>query len=165
VINGTKLKVDIDKALTLVDWDKLCSSDLPSRNKFIHGDLQFDNIIYDGSKFTLIDWRHDFDGETEFGDLYYDIAKLIGGMTINYSDIKNESFKFWMNGQEARYEFTSVQSHYEEMIKIIKELYPDPIIDQIVSLIFLNMSPLHNAPFDKMLFCIALERLNKLSSD
>ena len=57
---------------------------------FIHGDLQFDNIIYNKklNKFILIDWRQDFAGQIEFGDLYYDIAKLYGGILLNYDYIK-----------------------------------------------------------------------------
>ena len=42
----------------------------------IHGDLQFDNIIYSKSKkFTLIDWRHQSGKNNFWGDLYYDYAK------------------------------------------------------------------------------------------
>ena len=32
---------------------------------FIHGDLQFDNVIYGKGKFKLIDWRHEFDKSIE----------------------------------------------------------------------------------------------------
>ena len=37
--------------------------------------------------------------------------------------------------------------------------YPDPCIDDIVTLIFLNMAPLHKAPYDRLLFSLALYRL------
>ena len=59
---------------------------------YIHGDLQFDNIIRVNSSFRLIDWRPDFDGIIQFGDLNYDFAKLLGGMYINYKEIKKNNF-------------------------------------------------------------------------
>ena len=51
-------------------------------------DLQFDNIIQRQKKFKLIDWRHSFDSSIECGDLYYDLAKLYGGIIVNYDQIK-----------------------------------------------------------------------------
>ena len=43
-----------------------------------HGDLQFDNIIYQNdNKFFYIDWRDSFADNTNGGDLYYDLAKLL----------------------------------------------------------------------------------------
>ena len=45
--------------------------------------FNFVNLLYmKKNKFTLIDWRQDFAGETEFGDLNYDLAKLLGGIII-----------------------------------------------------------------------------------
>ena len=52
--------------------------------RFIHGDLQFDNIIHHKKKFSLIDWRDTFDKYINCGDLYYDLAKLYGGLILNY---------------------------------------------------------------------------------
>ena len=40
-----------------------------------HGDLHFENIIANKNKFTLLDWREDFSGLKNYGDLYYDLAK------------------------------------------------------------------------------------------
>ena len=62
---------------------------------FIHGDLQFDNIIF-GGKFSLIDWRQDFAGSF-YGDKYYDLAKLYGGMLINYDRIKQNKMSYFEN--------------------------------------------------------------------
>jgi hypothetical protein len=55
--------------------------------------LQFDNILYDGKKFKLIDWRDSF-GDSREGDLYYDFAKLLGGIEINYKLIKKNKFYY-----------------------------------------------------------------------
>ena len=43
-----------------------------------HGDLQYDNVLVKKDKsFVLIDWRHEFGKCLEFGDIYYDLAKLL----------------------------------------------------------------------------------------
>ena len=62
--------------------------------------FQFDNIIYDpqSKKFTLIDWRQDFAGKVEYGDRYYDFAKLLGGMILNYDLIKMALMDFKEDG-------------------------------------------------------------------
>lgn len=61
-----------------INWADLAANTTVS---LMHGDLQFDNVIFDAdsSKFTLIDWRNTFGAETILGDLYYDFAKLLGG--------------------------------------------------------------------------------------
>ena len=57
-----------------------------------HGDLQFDNIVYDqmNKKFYYIDWRESFADNTDGGDIYYDLAKLYGGLIFNYFEIKTK---------------------------------------------------------------------------
>ena len=46
-----------------------------------HGDLQFDNIVYDqmNKKFYYIDWRESFADNTDGGDIYYDLANYMEG--------------------------------------------------------------------------------------
>ena len=39
------------------------------------------------------------------GDLYYDLAKLYGGMTISYQLIKKGEFTFDMSGSRVYYSF------------------------------------------------------------
>lgn len=158
-INGMKLIGDISSCLQMLSWKEICGKDLKDRTKFIHGDYQFDNIIYDGDKFTLIDWRQDFAGHKDFGDKYYDIAKLIAGLTVNFDLIKQNKFFYHEEGDKVFFDYL-VRSSHQQMIDQLMFRYPDPIIDIIVSLIFLNMAPLHNPPFDKLLFSLALQRLN-----
>src|SRR5690606_5660940 len=72
--------------LERIDWDRLCEG-IP---RFIHGDLHFENLVHDPEtgRFTLLDWRQDFAGEIEFGDWYYDLAKLHGGLLLDYDYIR-----------------------------------------------------------------------------
>ena len=40
-----------------------------------HGDLHFENITYNKKdKYTLLDWRDNFSGILNYGDIYYDLA-------------------------------------------------------------------------------------------
>ena len=43
----------IESLLQNFDWDKICDG---ISTQFFHGDLQFDNVIYNGQDFSLIDW-------------------------------------------------------------------------------------------------------------
>lgn len=162
-VNGVPVPADIYKALMKIDWLSICTKDLEFRSRHIHGDLQFDNIIYDEKldKITLIDWRQDFAGLTDVGDVYYDMAKLIAGSTINYASIKAGEFTYSEDYGTIKFEVKSHISYTTEMVRKAFNI-DNPIIDQMVTLVFLNMAPLHNPPFDKILYCIALERLNLL---
>ena len=65
-----------------IDWKNLSDG-----KQVFSWRLQFDNIIFNFKGFKLIDWRQDF-GNIYVGDLYYDLAKLYGGLLINYKLIK-----------------------------------------------------------------------------
>ena len=87
----------------------------------IHGDLQFQNILYNPQKekFLLIDWRQDFAGHTNFGDLYYDLAKLYGGIKMNYDYIMKDLYHFEQNNQDAHVNFNNWEndSEYEKQLE------------------------------------------------
>ena len=71
----------IRNLLNKLNWNKITTGD----SYFIHGDLQFDNILHTGYKsFILLDWRQSFGNYVDKGDIYYDISKLLGGLLINY---------------------------------------------------------------------------------
>ena len=90
-VNGQKVE-SLSYYLNKINWDKL-SEGVPVN---FHGDLQFDNIIYNEKNkiFKLIDWRSDFNNQTLYGDLYYDLSKLYGGCILPYNQIKNNNFTF-----------------------------------------------------------------------
>ena len=132
-----------------------------------HGDLQFDNIIFnpENEKFTYIDWRESFGGETKGGDVYYDLAKLYGGCIIPYNLAKGESFVDLSEGETI----ISYTYHLPSNLKKFKEEYESWIIDRgfdlekikiMTALIFLNMSPLHDDNFGKMLWFKSIEMLS-----
>lgn len=135
-------------------------------SKNFHGDLQFANILYqrDSKKFFYIDWRDSFGGTTEHGDVYYDLAKLLGGMIIPYDAMKNTNdFFIYESGAEFQYSYEVsdtlqlCRTRYESWLHE-KNYNLDKVL-LIVGLIFLNMATLHEDKFSKLLWFKSLEML------
>lgn len=162
-INGTKVE-KLEHYLKKIDWEFL-SKGIESN---FHGDLQFDNIIYDPRKkiFKLIDWRPEFNGSTKSGDLYYDLAKLYAGTLMSYQEIKKGNFKFEKVDNKVFYDFSYSNSLKQSQLIIEKYFnkmnYNFDKIKLISALIFVNMSPLHSSPFSEMLYFHGLIELKKL---
>jgi NDP-sugar pyrophosphorylase family protein/mannose-6-phosphate isomerase-like protein (cupin superfamily) len=133
-----------------------------------HGDLQFDNILYNpiNDKFTYIDWRESFAGNTEGGDLYYDLAKLYGGCIIPYNKVKDLSYINLTEGSFViNYSYIVseplLQFKSEYVKWILRNGYDLNRIKLITGLIFLNMSPLHDEKFAKLLWAKSIELLSQ----
>jgi NDP-sugar pyrophosphorylase family protein/mannose-6-phosphate isomerase-like protein (cupin superfamily) len=131
-----------------------------------HGDLQFDNIIYNSilEKFTYIDWRESFAGNTEGGDLYYDLSKLYGGCILAYNILKDEESITFTEGVSTIKYSHNTSHQLTEFIKIyenwlINNNYDLNKVKLITGLIYLNMSPLHTNKFNKMLWFKSIEIL------
>lgn len=161
-INGKEYP-SLDSFFLSIDYDKFNANPF---YKLFHGDLQFDNIIYnsDANKFTYIDWRESFGGYTPAGDIYYDLAKLYGGCIIPYNKMKNEDNITYIEGEY------SIKYSYDisKNLEIFKEEFENWVehmgfdlnkIKIITGLIFLNMSPLHDEKFSKMLWFKSIEML------
>jgi len=154
-VNGCDIPQTSD-LLARVPWARL-SEGVPC---FMHGDLQFDNILYDAEKnsFILLDWRQDFAGHVEFGDLYYDFAKLYGGIILNYDYIKLNLLSYSENEHGIFFDFAQ-RFQTESYLRILSEYiqergYDLARVKLLAALIYLNMSPLHHYPFDKMLYSL-----------
>ena len=141
--------------LESIDWDILAKT-VPT--KMFHGDLQFDNVVYNGTEFKLIDWREDYGGNVEYGDLYYDLAKLYGGMELNYlqmKDIANYSCSIKTDCVTiSHYLDTTLKdiSKNEFVLMVEKNNLDMKKIKLLRALIFLNMAPLHINGFNLFLF-------------
>lgn len=132
----------------------------------IHGDLQFDNILYKpDNSFCLIDWRTSFGKNTLLGDIHYDLAKLLGGIRMNYSRIKSGDFFFRSNGTAITYSFPACLNSLElEAVLFefaLKNGFDVNKIENLTALIYLNMSPMHNRPFSDLLFFHSLRLLKR----
>lgn len=135
--------------------------------ELFHGDLQFDNVIYNkkNNKFYYIDWRDSFGDSVNSGDVYYDLAKLYGGLLIPYNLMKDENK---ITYTEGLYTVNYSYPISENLLKF-KLIYENWIIEKgydlkkvkfITGLIFLNMSPLHDGKFGKMLWFKSIEMLD-----
>lgn len=163
-INDKKYK-SMDHIITQFDTEVFYDNPMYS---LFHGDLQFDNILWDGhsNKFTYIDWRESFGGSTKGGDVYYDLAKLYGGTIIPYSMMKEKNaITFYEGSTVANYDYYisedlyEFRSHYEDWLA--DNGYDLNKVKLITAIIFLNMSPLHDEKFGKMLWFKAIELLSE----
>lgn len=157
-INGRHVKRDVDEGLNLLDWPAILAL-TEERARFMHGDLQLANVIYTGKDFRLIDWRQDFAGKIDAGDILYDAAKLKASLILDYSAICRSEFAFTERGDEIEFNLPDSQK-YSRYVDLIDAHFPKYVTDQLVTIIYLNMCALHANPFDKLLYCLALQRLN-----
>jgi len=155
-VNGQAVE-SIDRYLDKIDWDWLCNT---TEWAFIHGDFQFENVIYSPhtDTFTAIDWRTDFGGDS-YGDVYYDLAKMMGGILLDYQAVKADKLEYNENAEIATLNDCSIDSsndYVEQLAAFCTESKLDwNKVRLLVPIIYLNMSPLHEAPFDKYLFALA----------
>lgn len=157
-VNGVPVKHYL-YYLKNIDWNLLIND---CRSYFIHGDLQFDNVVVSDSKeFKLIDWRHEFANKIESGDLYYDYAKMLGGCYIDYSQIKEHNFKIEITDNDV----TLSIPHLDDLETYVKHIKESAVrlnlnyekIKALVPLIYWNMSPLHGEPYDLFLWYLGIK--------
>ena len=89
--------------------------------------------------------------------MYYDLAKLNGGMIISYKDIKHDLFSYKeISNHNVIVEYSPAEDLmdarrvYEEFLK--EKGFRKEKISIITGLIFLNMAPMHNFPFDRFIY-------------
>ena len=159
-INGKDIP-SVSRLLEETDFEFL-SNGKPTK---FHGDLQFDNIILSTSNdFFLIDWRHEFAGLKEYGDIYYDLGKLLGGILISYKEVKEGQVSFSEDDAGVELEHSKTDELVFCKSYFYKFLEQRGLDKRKVCLIFLNMSPMHHAPFDRFLYNlgrICLDKVNR----
>lgn len=157
----------LQTCLKLIDWKNI-SNGLPA---FTHGDLQFDNILYN-KEFVLLDWRQKF-SDSYFGDLYYDLAKMYGGMILNYNAIKHGCLEHQYQDQHLDVNLKDLHQE-SEIFNVFYQFierneYDLSKVELLVPIIYANMSPLHEPPFDKILYGLSqyyfTQWFNKYSCD
>jgi choline kinase/mannose-6-phosphate isomerase-like protein (cupin superfamily)/thiamine kinase-like enzyme len=131
-----------------------------------HGDLQFDNIVYSDGRFKFIDWRDSFGFSEQGGDVYYDLAKLYGGIRIPYNLMKNEdNIKISVIDSEVIYSYStlktlpSLEQEFEFLVN--KHGFDFDRVKLITGIIFLNMSPLHDYKFGNLVWFEGIRMLNE----
>jgi NDP-sugar pyrophosphorylase family protein len=164
IINGVEVS-SVESMLEKVDWDDLCNK--PNWALF-HGDFHAENILIknDGS-FSLLDWRQFF-GEysIEYGDTYYDLAKLKHGLLVNHGLVNKDAFSI----KEIHHNdvFISIPQYSnlvecEELLDkwIESKSFSVKKVNLLTALIYLNICGLHEYPYSKFLYLYGQHLLHK----
>ncbi len=142
-----------DELLGRVDFDSL-ATDTFTR---YHGDFILDNLMKcEGESFKLLDWRQDFDGNLEYGDMYYDLAKLRHNIYFNHTNIVENLFHVIELQNEVYVDMKCnflLVNQEKEIQSFCKEKNLDyRKIKILTSIIWLNMAPLYEGDLSKFLY-------------
>lgn len=150
-ING----VDVPKLsdiLHIIDWNWI-SSGIPIR---FHGDLHFENILDTEDDFCGLDWRQNFGGLDEYGDAYYDLAKIWHGLIVSHGLINHELYDVDIDGDNVHFELLRKQVlvDCEQYLRsyLVDNNYDCHKTEILTALIYLNIAALHHQPYADMLF-------------
>jgi thiamine kinase-like enzyme len=165
IINGVKCPKLMD-LLERIDWDHI-SNGIPS---VYHGDLHFENILLsDTGNFVLLDWRQNFADIIEYGDLYYDLAKLLHGIIVSDDMINNNHYIVKDDDNNIKINIFRNQTHVEiehMFFKFLKEEHYDiQKVKILTALIYLNIATLHHYPYSKFLFYFGKYMLNNILNE
>jgi NDP-sugar pyrophosphorylase family protein len=161
-INGIEMPL-LKDMLEAVDWNWMADG---MAGRF-HGDFHFENILFNDNNKNLIylDWRQDFGGNIFFGDIYYDLAKLLHGLIISHEIISNEQYTVRWDKDNIYYDFhrkqilVECQSFFNSWL--IKNGYDTNKVAILTALIFLNIAALHHAPYCDLLYALGKSMLFK----
>jgi hypothetical protein len=125
-VNGVQVK-PIEIYLDNCPWDYINESSVAS-TKF-HGDVQPENIIVKpNGDIVFIDWRDGFAGNTELGDMYYDLGKLWHDLIVSNQKILQKRYSISIEG-ECAYLSLELKSNLLKAMHIMKEYCLEKNID------------------------------------
>jgi len=164
IVNDNKLP-RLDSLLYGINWGWI-SNGTPVR---FHGDLHFENILInetiDGIPFSLLDWRQNFNGEYEYGDIYYDFAKLYHGLIISHDFINKNFYNYTREMNYVYYDFHRKNTNMdcERILEsyVIEKGYDWKKVKIMTSLIFLNIAGLHHYPYCHLLYYLGKSMLSE----
>ena len=161
IINNIKV-LPVFKLLKKVNWKNI-SNGIPVR---FHGDYHFENIVYNKKKFTLLDWRQDFNGILDYGDIYYDLSKLLHGIIVSHENVVGNKFVIKKNKNKTFISIKKIKNYKKIFQKYFNWLsdnnYDLNKVHLITALIFINIATLHHHPYDKFLFSLGKLYLNNI---
>ncbi|MFA4982714.1 MAG: NTP transferase domain-containing protein [Candidatus Micrarchaeia archaeon] len=156
-INGYRVP-KLSDILAKVDWESLTNG-VPVN---FHGDYFIENIIYrpgakqDESKFVLIDWRQNFGGIVEYGDIYYDLAKLNHGIKISHEMIRKRMYDVQIDGEDVSIQYGNYNNlvDCQLLLRNFVEMkgYDYRKVEVLTALIYLNIAALHSHPYNLLLY-------------
>ena len=117
------------------------------------------------NKITLLDWREGFADIYDYGDIYYDLAKINHGLIIDHSVIKKSQFDIKIEKKNIKIKFVQSQENkkcQKLFFKFLKDNnYSILKVKIITSLIFLNIAGLHHYPYSIFLYYLGKMLLSK----
>ena len=147
VINGEEIP-PVEDIFNQIDAEWLCDG-VPTR---FHGDFILDNVIKTRDGFCLIDWRQDFAGDLEVGDIYYDLAKLNHNLIVNHGIVDEGLFDASIVNCHILCNSTLLRCR-DTLHTFIKDNGFDlKKVELLSAIIWINMAPLHEYPFNRFLF-------------
>jgi NDP-sugar pyrophosphorylase family protein len=166
VINGENVPKIFDM-LSIINWKQLLNG-VPT---LMHGDFNFSNILTTGNGYKIIDWRQDFGGLTEFGDMYYDLAKFYSGLLFPHDIVKDKQYEISVKDKNITYQIKNCNSQgltekYKKacirMQLAVSDLGADfKKVKQLAAIVLINMAPLHEYPLNVLLYYMGKEELWK----
>lgn len=163
-INGVDVP-SVGELLDKLDWGWI-STGVPVR---FHGDLHFENIIDEGDSFCLLDWRQNFGGLDDYGDLYYDLAKLWHGLIVSHGIIHQGLYEISIDGDVVNFDLLRRQTLIDCETWLQRYLnrhhYDCHKVKVLTALIYLNIAALHHQPYAEMLFHLGKLMLNELEGN
>ena len=165
IINNVEIP-KVEDLLNQLDMDLLCKNEYAYQ---FHGDFIMDNILINKDDFILLDWRQDFGGDTKYGDIYYDLAKLKHNLFINHENVINNLFSINIQDKVVKLDIKcnfNLISQVKQLDKFIQDNgYNLKKVNLITSLIWLNISPLHTYPLSIFLFYFGKLNLYNVLND
>ncbi len=168
-INGYNVPM-LSELLNRVDWNNL-SDGCPVN---FHGDYFLENIILRSEqpkgahKFVLIDWRQSFDGIIDYGDIYYDLAKINHGLRLSHEMIRKKMFDVIIDGDCITIEYGNYNylTDCQQILRNFAESnsYDFRKIEILTALIYLNIASLHSYPYNMLLYYLGKLYLHRILS-
>ena len=164
-INGVAMPT-LAALLEQVDWDDL-SDGVAGR---FHGDFHFENILWNEAEqcFIFLDWRQDFAGDLETGDVYYDLAKLLHGLIVNHGLIAQDRYSASWSDNRIDFDLQRRQILVEcERLMgpwLAAEGYDKRKVWTLTALIYLNIAALHHHPYSLLLYGLGKSMLTQDTS-
>lgn len=168
-INGINVK-PIQNIFNSIPWDNIVQSSIPS---VFHGDLQPENILYNGKQFIFLDWRHSFGSSLHVGDKYYDLSKMLHACIISNEVIRQNQFAVKVKNDRAALEF-NIKSNLIDLKKELqcfcnKHKYSWTKIQLLAAIHYINIAPLYTGEYKDFLFLygklIITDILNEHTTD
>lgn len=152
-INGVNCD-EVFSLLDKVDWELLCNE--PIFVNF-HGDLHGENILTHNGKYYLLDWRQNFGGNYEYGDIYYDLAKIRHGLLVNHGIVDKGYFEVNENTNGnisiSIFQYSNLLDAEKSMINWLNDNGFDAYkVKILTALVYLNVCGLHEYPYSKFLY-------------